>query len=291
MPLGGLFILGVFLSPQFRQIVGGLLVLAVVLVVLVVIVLIGRAIWRHRQNQSPPAKYVPPASHGAPATPVYLSARDVEKISGAGRGAESPLLEPAVTNRPNLLTSGWSLALLKEIEWHRFEHLVAAYEREIGNDAELTPFGADGGVDVIVYEAGGRTPERIIQCKAFGDALVGVERVRAFYGVMMLQKAPQGAFYTTSGFTDDALAIGRENEYLELLDGRTFLNRIERLNLSAQIRLFEVATEGDYRTPTCASCGVKMVLRTAGKGRGEGSQFWGCRNYPRCRSVLKMAGV
>lgn len=199
--------------------------------------------------------------------------------------------EPTGKRSPDFPSSGWSLALLKEIEWHRFEHLVAAYEREIGNDAELTSFGADGGIDVVILETGRRTPKRIIQCKAFGDALVKVDLVRAFYGVMMLQKVPQGAFYTTNRFSDDALAIGRECENLELIDGPAFLDRIERLNLPAQIRLFEVATEGDYKIPTCASCGAKMVLRTAGKGRGEGSQFWGCPRYPRCKSKLRISAA
>jgi restriction system protein len=193
--------------------------------------------------------------------------------------------------RPDPLTAGWSLELLKKIEWHRFEHVVAAYERELGNDAELTDFGPDGGVDVQVFEPGARTLKRVIQCKAFDKQRVGVELIRSFFGAMTLQKVPLGAFYTTSTFTDDALAIGRENESLDLVDGETFLSRIRRLKLSSQLKLFDVATEGDYTTPTSASCGVKMLLKTAGKGRSEGTTFWGCRNYPRCQSTLKISAT
>lgn len=37
--------------------------------------------------------------------------------------------------------------------------------------------------------------------------------------------------------------------------------------------------------PSCLKCGSKMVLRTAKSGANAGGQFWGCSNFPRCRSV------
>lgn len=38
--------------------------------------------------------------------------------------------------------------------------------------------------------------------------------------------------------------------------------------------------------PICPKCGVSMVQRTASKGVNKGNQFWGCRNYPKCREVV-----
>ena len=36
--------------------------------------------------------------------------------------------------------------------------------------------------------------------------------------------------------------------------------------------------------PTCASCGIKMEHQ-----RADGAvAFWGCNNYPRCKSRLPM---
>jgi restriction system protein len=201
----------------------------------------------------------------------------------------APLVIPRREERfkPDPIKDGWSLALLKELEWHRFEQVVAAYERELGNDAELTDFGPDGGIDIKVFEKGARTPIRVIQCKARDSQLIGVELVRAFYGAMTLEKGPQGAFYTTSGFTEAALAVGKTEPNLELVDGPTFLNRISRLQLSAQLKLFEIATEGDYTTPTCPSCGIKMVIRTAKTGRNAGSDFWACPKY-RCGQIINI---
>ncbi len=38
--------------------------------------------------------------------------------------------------------------------------------------------------------------------------------------------------------------------------------------------------------PACPKCGIPMVLRTVSKGKQAGQQFYGCRNYPRCRETV-----
>jgi very-short-patch-repair endonuclease len=38
--------------------------------------------------------------------------------------------------------------------------------------------------------------------------------------------------------------------------------------------------------PTCPSCGVPMVMRTAKSGSNAGNSFWGCPNYPKCRQIV-----
>jgi hypothetical protein len=38
--------------------------------------------------------------------------------------------------------------------------------------------------------------------------------------------------------------------------------------------------------PICPKCGIPMVLRTASKGSQAGQQFFGCRNYPKCRETV-----
>jgi len=39
-------------------------------------------------------------------------------------------------------------------------------------------------------------------------------------------------------------------------------------------------------TPLCPKCGTQMVIRTAKKGNQKGGEFWGCRNYPKCREIV-----
>ncbi|QQE13707.1 NERD domain-containing protein [Planctomycetota bacterium] len=38
--------------------------------------------------------------------------------------------------------------------------------------------------------------------------------------------------------------------------------------------------------PPCPKCGSTMVLRTSTKGKHKGSTFFGCINYPKCRSII-----
>ncbi|NTU80471.1 MAG: hypothetical protein HGA45_14010 [Chloroflexales bacterium] len=41
--------------------------------------------------------------------------------------------------------------------------------------------------------------------------------------------------------------------------------------------------------PVCPKCGVAMVLRTAKQGANAGSQFYGCPNFPRCRTIISLS--
>lgn len=37
--------------------------------------------------------------------------------------------------------------------------------------------------------------------------------------------------------------------------------------------------------PLCPKCGIPMVVRTVAKGQYQGRQFYGCKNYPKCREM------
>ena len=37
---------------------------------------------------------------------------------------------------------------------------------------------------------------------------------------------------------------------------------------------------------SCPKCGSEMVLRKATKGKNAGNSFWGCSQFPKCRTVL-----
>ena len=106
--------------------------------------------------------------------------------------------------------------------------------------------------------------------------------VRELLGVMTSEKVDRGVFLTTSTFTKDALAFAEANP-IQLLDGVGFLKKILDLPEVTRMELLKFAFEGDYSTPTCASCGVKMVKRESKRG-----PFWGCLNYPRCKCNLQV---
>lgn len=257
--------------PWVRQLLGTLFLLIVGLAVLVLIGLAVWFVWRKTRTE-PDTDPIPPTMPVAP-------------LPRAANGHVNLMIPPKLTPAPS-----WSLELISKLEWKRFEDVVAAYSGMLGYEAKTTRMGADGGVDVHLFEAGQQKPVAIIQCKAWNAYQVGVKPIRELYGVMAADGVSNGAFFTSGNFTTEALAWA-EGKKLDLVDGREFLNRIQHLNPAQQQELLNVATEGDYTTPTCPSCGIKMVIRTSSRGRSEGQKFYGCRSYPRCQQTFKLSAA
>lgn len=180
------------------------------------------------------------------------------------------------------LPTEWSIELLRKLEWKRFEVLCAEYFRILGKRVETVSHGADGGIDARIYANSSNELEYAIQCKAWGN-MIGIKPIRELFGVMAHESAGKGIFMATSRFTEDAIKFAAEHSNkLFLVDGEKFLSMLLKLPKDKQQKLLVHATAGDYTTPTCASCGIKMVWRTKGN-------FWGCSNYPKCKSTLRVA--
>lgn len=176
--------------------------------------------------------------------------------------------------------TSWSAELLRDIEWKLFEDLSAAYYKEKGIHAELTKLGADGGIDIKLFQDDSGKPTSLVQCKAWNSKQVGVKEIREFLGVMSHEKIPKGFFMASGAYSNDAKEIAKANR-ITLIDGVMLLAMIKRLPADGQQRLLDLATEGDYTTPSCPSCGVKMLRKTSKRG-----DFWGCKNFPKCRQTL-----
>ena len=181
----------------------------------------------------------------------------------------------------------FSRELLDMLEWRRFEDLVTLYFLKTGFVAQRSHVGADGGVDILLYRKGEQQPFAFVQCKAWHVYKVGVKPVRELYGVMAADKISQGYFVTTGDFTSEALAFA-EGKSLKLVTGDYLLERIKTLSPSAQDEILEVVTRGNYATPTCPTCDVKMVKR-----HGPSGDFWGCPNFSRpwphrCKQTFKL---
>lgn len=171
----------------------------------------------------------------------------------------------------------WSLELLRELEWKRFEILCGAYYAKRGFRVETIACGADGGIDAKLFFGKIKDPVGLVQCKAWSTKLVGVKPVRELLGVMAHNKVSRGIFHATGKFSGDALEFARANR-IQLIGGTDLIANIGTLPETAQQELLAAAVEGDYKTPTCPSCGIKM--RRVSGARGD---FWGCSNYPRCK--------
>jgi restriction system protein len=208
-------------------------------------------------------------------------------VPGPGRVLKTWEEMSAQNREPTPKPTTWSLELLRLIEWKRFEELAAAFYRELGLRSETIRCGADGGIDAKLFKGDDKEPTAIVQCKAWNARPVGVAPVRELLGVMTHQKVPEGIFLSTGEFTNEAMEYEKTNP-IHLINGPILLGMIETLPVEAQQRLLAVATEGEFTTPTCPSCGIKMVWRNSDR-----KDLWGCRNYPRCKSKLftKMEGA
>lgn len=176
----------------------------------------------------------------------------------------------------------WSLELIRSLEWKRFEELCDNYFKAKGWTTQPANFGADGGVDIFLYGRDSTKPLGIVQCKAWGSAIVGVKEIRELFGVMTDIGSALGIFITTSAYSQDAKRFAAD-KHIKLMDTAQLLGLIEALPSGQQKTLLATAIEGDYRTPSCPKCGVKLLIRDFRK-----SPFWGCRNFPRCRYTMRI---
>ena len=195
------------------------------------------------------------------------------------QGRFEPLL-PRLVSPP----TEWGLELLHAIEWHRLEILAAAYFERLGFQTKLTPFGPDGGVDIELISQRENASKILVQCKARSNHPVGVKEARELLGIMAHRKVAEGILVTSGRFSVEAREFVKGHT-LHLIDGPEFLRKISDLGSAKAAELLKIATEGDYITPTCATCGIKMVRR---QPRNGASPFWGCRNFPRCRTRLEI---
>lgn len=178
----------------------------------------------------------------------------------------------------------WSLDVLRDMEWKRFEDLCLGFYRAKGLRAESTPLGPDGGVDVRLYQDDA-DPQRctaIVQCKAWGERAVGVKLIRELRGVMAHEGVEKGFFMAPGRYTEEARAFAESNR-VTLLDGRQMLAMLQRLPADVSRNLLAAATAGDWTTPSCPSCGIKMVARESARGG-----YWRCVAFPKCRQTLGM---
>ncbi len=178
----------------------------------------------------------------------------------------------------------WSPDVFRAIEWRRFEAVVEALFAQAGFQTKSQSHGADGGVDVWLYSKNDPgKPVSIVQCKHWQGSKVGVDKVRELRGVMAAHDVRRGQFATTSTFTADAESFAKANG-VNLLDVSRLLDLIAKRTPEQQAELLAVATEGDYWRPTCVNCGIKLTERK----RRDGGLFWGCTNYPRCKTTMAL---
>jgi restriction system protein len=165
-----------------------------------------------------------------------------------------------VAARARFDTRTWTAELLKHLEWRRFEELCAAYFEAAGTDLSSV----------------------VVHCKPWDAYRVGVKPVRELHGAMGAAGVAEGVLVTSGRFTKEAADYAAKQN-IALIDGASLLEKLAGLVPEQAFALLKLATQGDFLTPTCPSCGIKMASRKSTQG---GRKFWGCFNYPRCKQTF-----
>lgn len=183
----------------------------------------------------------------------------------------------------SLLDRQTDVESLKDISWKEFEDLIGAAYRRQGYKVLDTGPGADGGIDLLLYRDGRET---VVQCKQWRVRQVGVKPVRELYGIINTSKhrGARGVFVTTGEYTSEARAFADENG-IELMGQRKLMEMIQSVQETKSRAVATGTPMVESASPACPTCGGEMVLRTARRGANPGSQFWGCRDYPRCKGT------
>jgi restriction system protein len=180
--------------------------------------------------------------------------------------------------RSEVDTRRWTSELLKQLEWRRFEELCAAYFEALGFRADL----AGGGAAINLYEQGSASASILVQCRPWNAYRVGIKPVRELRRAMASGNVGEGVLVTSGKFTLEARDFA-DAQRISLIDGDELLGKIGALVPEKALALLKLATQGDFLTPTCPSCGIKMIPR---KSTAHGRTYWGCRNYPGCKHTF-----
>jgi len=199
-----------------------------------------------------------------------------------------PQSAPGQAQQLERLDSGkWTRELLMRLEWRRVEEVCCAYFEELGFRTGLTHDRADGAVDISLYAAGADTACMLVHCKSWDAYPIGIKPLRELRGAMTSANVTEGVMVAAGRFTPEAKGFAAK-ENIQLIDGASLLEKLAALLPEKALALLRFATKGDFLTPTCPRCSVKMMAR---KSTSEGRMFWGCTNYPRCKVTFSSATI
>ena len=176
----------------------------------------------------------------------------------------------------------WTLDLLKHLEWRRFEELCLAYFNAVGFATSTSRTRDDGVLDISLRAEGAQSAGLLAHCRAWNPYPIGLKPLQDLRAAMSAAGVAEGVLVSCGRFTQGATEFAAK-QGIDLIDGARLLGELAALAPEKALALLKLATKGDFLTPTCPACSIKMISR---KSTGEGRAFWGCQNYPRCKQTF-----
>ncbi len=132
----------------------------------------------------------------------------------------------------------------------------------------------------------------------------GIFHVIAFLGTCELKTRDKLPASVTKGWTGPVKYIKSfkaeilYREDIPEIEARILAGKIENTHVNTRAHVKYVKqivkeknepaqTQMDTDAPMCPRCGVPMILRTVKRGENKGQTFYGCPNYPKCRTIVK----
>ena len=180
------------------------------------------------------------------------------------RQRQLELAASAVSNTPfsaagaTATSARFTAELLGQLEWKRFEELVASYYGKTGVVAVRTKTGPASPVHIKISWKGEARPFACVQCIAQAGGLIDVKPLQDLFAVLTAEDIRRGYVVTTAKFNVAARDFAEEKHFT-LLPGDLFLEKLNALPDAARAELMHEVTAGDYTTPSCPKCEAKMV--------------------------------
>lgn len=260
--------------PPVKETRGGFVSVFVSLGLLLLLGAGGVLVWLRRRKRAAELK----AAAEKQAAEQAAKVQPKPEVTAGTRGSPfSPELKP-----PSL--ADWELTpeLLRTMEWKRFELLVQRYFAASGLKAKTHLVGADGGVELYLYRGRSTRPHCYVRCRTWGNVNVDGPQVREFFSQMVESRVSEGMIITTGSFLPETELFARQNR-ISLLTSADLIRRFNRLSPMVRARILTDVTDGDFTTPSCPRCNLKLVIRERSP---EGASTWGCRRFPSCRYVI-----
>ncbi len=163
----------------------------------------------------------------------------------------------------------FTLELLNQLEWKRFEELVAAYYNKTGVVAARTKTGPSTPVQIRISWKGEQKPFACVKCITHTQGLIEAKPVQDLCDTLAAEDIRRGYVVTTGKFGVPARDLAEE-KHVTLLPGDLLLEKLNALPESARAELLKLATAGDYSTPSCPRCDIAMVRSS------EDRTAWSC---------------
>ncbi|UYO06434.1 restriction endonuclease [Paenibacillus sp. PSB04] len=184
---------------------------------------------------------------------------------------------------------------LDDLTGAEFERLLALYFRDQGYTVkEVGVGGSDGGVDLVIIDRRGE--KTAVQAKCYADHnLVPVMTVRELVAAKRNHDCILSLLVTTSDLTSPAKKEAEQFK-VDYWHGGLVEHKlkawgkwqpskkrspIEKNVATAKSEIVRTKREVTATSGITCKCGAPMVRR---KGK-QGTEFWGCSNFPKCRNT------